>query len=156
MVKKLLCVLMAVAMILSSATIAFATEIPDVVSEGEDQYLKLYAPTSTSIKSLSGSTSYKVKTFCEITKLEKDGAFVYESVPGTAVYDMKIEDGEVEFEVEGIDNTQITVGLDADSEYRVILDKETVGFIKTNLGGKLSFSADLNRDKAVKVKLIKM
>ena len=100
--------------------------------------------------------SYIVKTFCEITKLEKDGAFVYESVPGTAVYDMKIEDGEVEFEVEGIDNTQITVGLDADSEYRVILDKETVGFIKTNLGGKLSFSADLNRDKAVKVKLIKM
>ncbi len=28
---------------------------------------------------------YKVKTFKEITKLEKDGGFVYESVPGTAV-----------------------------------------------------------------------
>ena len=28
---------------------------------------------------------YKVKTFKEITKLEKNGMFVYESVPGTAV-----------------------------------------------------------------------
>ena len=100
--------------------------------------------------------SYKVKTFHEITKLEKEGTFVYESVPGTSVYDMKIQDGDVEFAVEGFDNTQITIGLDADSEYRVILDKETVGFIKTNLSGKLSFSADLNRNKAVNVKLIKM
>ena len=28
---------------------------------------------------------YKVKTFKEITKLERNGLFVYESVPGTAV-----------------------------------------------------------------------
>jgi hypothetical protein len=28
---------------------------------------------------------YKVKTFKEITKLERNGTFVYESVPGTAV-----------------------------------------------------------------------
>ena len=28
---------------------------------------------------------YKVKTFKEITKLEKNGMFVYESVPGTTV-----------------------------------------------------------------------
>lgn len=28
---------------------------------------------------------YKVKTFHEITKLERNGMFVYESVPGTAV-----------------------------------------------------------------------
>ena len=32
---------------------------------------------------------YKVKTFKEITKLERDGAFVYESVPGTAVNNFK-------------------------------------------------------------------
>ena len=29
---------------------------------------------------------YKIKTFNEITKLEKNGMFVYESVPGTAVH----------------------------------------------------------------------
>ena len=28
---------------------------------------------------------YKVKTFAEITKLEKNGMLIYESVPGTAV-----------------------------------------------------------------------
>ena len=28
---------------------------------------------------------YKVKTFYEITKLERNGMFVYESVPGTTV-----------------------------------------------------------------------
>ena len=30
--------------------------------------------------------SYKIKTFNEITKLERNGMFVYESVPGTAVH----------------------------------------------------------------------
>ena len=35
---------------------------------------------------------YKVKTFCEITKLEKNGMFVYESVPGTAVEKLRITD----------------------------------------------------------------
>ena len=32
---------------------------------------------------------YKVKTFKEITKLERNGLFVYESVPGTAVMDFE-------------------------------------------------------------------
>ena len=31
---------------------------------------------------------YKVKTFKEITKLERNGMFVYESVPGTAVFNL--------------------------------------------------------------------
>ena len=31
---------------------------------------------------------YKIKTFYEITKLEKNGLLVYESVPGTAVFHM--------------------------------------------------------------------
>lgn len=99
---------------------------------------------------------YKVKTFREITKLEKNDFFVYESVPGTAVLDFQITEDGAEFLVEGLGNTQITVGMEPDCEYRVILEKETVGFIKTNLGGKLSFSADLTNDKAIKAKLVKM
>ena len=42
---------------------------------------------------------YKVKTFAEITKLEKNGMFVYESVPGSAVEDFRETDREVEFTV---------------------------------------------------------
>ena len=44
--------------------------------------------------------SYKVKTYNEITKLEKNGSFVYESVPGTAVNDFKATDTSVSFMVD--------------------------------------------------------
>ena len=42
---------------------------------------------------------YKVKTYNEITKLEKNGLFVYESVPGTAVESFSMTDSEVSFSV---------------------------------------------------------
>ena len=53
--------------------------------------------------------SYKVKTFKEITKLERNGSFVYESVPGTAVMNFKAADTGLSFTVEGSDDAQITV-----------------------------------------------
>ena len=99
---------------------------------------------------------YKVKTFKEITKLERNGMFVYESVPGTTVLDMKIGNNGMVFSVEGTDNTQITVEMEADCEYKVLLDDVSVGHMKTNLGGKLSFSADLSPDKAVCVEIEKL
>ena len=99
---------------------------------------------------------YKVKTFSEITKLEKNGMFVYESVPGTTVLDMKIGNNGMVFSVEGTENTQITVEMEADCEYKVLLDDVSVGHMKTNLGGKLSFSADLSPDKAVCVEIEKL
>ena len=43
---------------------------------------------------------YKVKTYDEITKLERNGMFVYESVPGTSVEHFQAEDWGVEFAVE--------------------------------------------------------
>ena len=52
---------------------------------------------------------YKVKTFKEITKLERNGLFVYESVPGTSVFDFEETDVRTEFEVEGFEDTQITL-----------------------------------------------
>ena len=99
---------------------------------------------------------YKVKTFREITKLEKNEMFVYESVPGTTVLNMKVDTGRMEFAVEGTDNTQITVEMEAECEYKVTIDREVAGFIDYNLGGKVSFSADLNPDKAVQVKIEKI
>lgn len=82
---------------------------------------------------------YKVKTFKEITKLERNGMFVYESVPGTTVLDMKIGNNGMVFSVEGTENTQITVEMEADCEYKVLLGDVSVGHMKTNLGGKLFF-----------------
>ena len=50
---------------------------------------------------------YKVKTFKEITKLERNGMFVYESVPGTVVTDMSATEQEVTFKVEGWEDSSI-------------------------------------------------
>ena len=44
---------------------------------------------------------YKVKTFKEITKLERNGMFVYESVPGTSVEHFQATEDGVTFTVRG-------------------------------------------------------
>ena len=98
---------------------------------------------------------YKVKTFREITKLERNGMFVYESVPGTAVYSLKQDGTGMEFEVEGAEDAQITVEMEADTEYSISIDGEDAGKMQTNLGGKLSFSVELGGDAAVAVKVEK-
>lgn len=90
---------------------------------------------------------YKVKTFAEITKLERNGSFVYESVPGTKVENFKEEDRKVSFEVEGLANTQITLDLEEEKEYRVIVDDTNLGKMATNVGGKLVISLDLTGGK---------
>ena len=98
---------------------------------------------------------YKVKTFQEITKLERNGMFVYESVPGTTVFSLEQDGSSMSFEVEGAEDAQITVEMEADTEYSVSIDGEDTGKMKTNLGGKLSFSVELGGDKAVKVEIKK-
>ena len=98
---------------------------------------------------------YKVKTFSEITKLEKNGMFVYESVPGTAVEGFRAEESGVSFQVSGKEDAQFTLELEADSEYTVYLDDVNAGKMKTNLSGKLSVSAELQPDQTVCVKIIK-
>ena len=122
----------------------------------------------------------KVKTYNEMTKLEKNGMFLYESVPGTSVLEFKeadnsvefiVEgdedsqitvglkddtesDNSVEFIVEGDEDSQITVGLKDDTEYEVFIDGKNVGTMKTGLGGKLSLSVELEAAGEVPVKIV--
>lgn len=98
---------------------------------------------------------YKVKTFREITKLERNGMFVYESVPGTTVLNMKASDKEMSFQVEGAEDTQITLELQEETEYQVFVDGTNIGNMKTNLGGKLSLSVELSEESPVSVKIVK-
>ena len=98
---------------------------------------------------------YKVKTFKEITKFEKNGMFVYESVEGTAVNNFVASEAGVEFSVEGANDAQITLELEAEKEYKVIIDYINAGKVKTNLGGKLAFSVELGEGKSSKVKVVK-
>ena len=86
---------------------------------------------------------YKVKTFKTMTKLERNGMFVYESVPGTSVsHFVEAADG-VKFTVEGDEDAQITLELEEDTEYQVLVNGNSAGKMKTNLGGKLNISVEL-------------
>lgn len=87
---------------------------------------------------------YKVKTFYEITKLERNGMFVYESVPGTAVENFTVSNEGVKFDVEGDKDAQLTVQLAEDTEYEVSVDGALVGTMRTNMSGKLYVSVELN------------
>ena len=106
-------------------------------------------------KSKLSDFEYDVKTFHEITKLEKNGLFVYESVPGTAVFHMEITDREVSFEVEGREDAQITLELEPEKEYRIFVNDTNIGKMKTNLGGKLVFSVEFDAEVPARVKVVK-
>ena len=97
----------------------------------------------------------KVKTFNEITRLEKNGMFLYESVPGTAVNNFTETESGIQFTVEGPEDAQITVGLEEDKDYKVFVAGAEVGTKKTNLGGKLSISVELAGCGDVKVEIKK-
>lgn len=97
---------------------------------------------------------YKVKTYHEITKLERNGAFVYESVPGTTVNHLAVAATGVSFTVEGAEDAQITLELETEAEYEITVDSTSAGKMKTNLGGKLSISVELG-EKPVEVSVQK-
>lgn len=99
---------------------------------------------------------YKVKTFKEITKLERNGRFVYESVPGTAVKGLDVKEQGMKFSVAGLGDSQITVELEADTEYKIFINDINVGKMKTNLGGKLVLSVELGGENQVEVKVVKL
>lgn len=98
---------------------------------------------------------YKVKTFSTMTKLEKNGLFIYESVPGTSVNNMNTTPTGMEFMVEAAEDAQLTVGLDDDTAYEVLVNGESAGTMKTNLGGKLNISVELNAGEPTKIELKK-
>lgn len=93
---------------------------------------------------------YKVKTFKEITKLERNDMFVYESVPGTAVHHFKVEEDGVSFQVESPADAQITLELEAETSYDIFVDGVSTGVDRTNLGGKLVLSVE-GKEASVKV-----
>ena len=97
---------------------------------------------------------YKVKTWSEITKLERNGTFVYESIPGTAVNVFKETTDEVSFFVDGIGNTQITLELESNKEYKVIVGERELGVSKTDIGGKLTFDVELQEGAMAMIKVV--
>lgn len=97
---------------------------------------------------------YYVKTYAESTRLEKNGMFVYESVPGTAVTRFQVREDGVRFCVEGAQDAQVTLELAEETEYMIYVDEKATGKMTTNKSGKLSFSVELG-EKPVEVKIQK-
>lgn len=100
-----------------------------------------------------GGDLYKVKTFKTMTKLEKNGMFAYESVPGTSVTHFAETADGLSFLVEGSEDAQITVDLAEDTEYEVFIAEKSIGKMVTNVGGKLNLSVELAGAGEVKVKI---
>lgn len=98
---------------------------------------------------------YKVKTFNEITKLEKNENFVYESVPGSAVFNFKADENVVTFGVAGAEDTQVTLELEPEQQYDVFVGGIKLGRMESNVGGKLTFNVEARMDAAIDVKVVK-
>ena len=88
---------------------------------------------------------YNVKTFCEITKLEKNGKMLMETVPGATVHNFEMDDKGARFTVEGAEDVQITMELEPETEYKILIDDVNVGKMKSNLAGKVTFSVELQK-----------
>ena len=102
-----------------------------------------------------GGDLYKVKTFREITKLEKNGKLLLESVPGATLHNFEATDKGVSFTAEAEEDVQILMELEADTEYRFIVDDVNMDRIKSNMSGKVNFSIEI-KGQPVTVKLEKI
>ncbi|MCR4929022.1 MAG: endosialidase [Lachnospiraceae bacterium] len=98
---------------------------------------------------------YKIKTYNTMTKLERNGLFLFESVPGTNVSDFEENDKGLFFNVESDKDAQITVGLEENTEYDIEIDGKSIGKIKSNGSGKVSFSIELQKGEVKNVKIVK-
>ncbi|MBM6828377.1 endosialidase [Anaerotignum lactatifermentans] len=98
---------------------------------------------------------YKVKTFREITKLEKNGKMLLEVVPGATVHNFLMSEKGVSFVVEAKEDLQMTLELEAETEYRILVDDVNLGKMKTNMAGKVTFSLEVQKEEyAVKISKI--
>ncbi len=90
---------------------------------------------------------YKVKTCKEMTKLEKNGSFLYESVPGTTVTGFDYKENGVRFTVEGDQAAQVILELEDGAEYDITINGENAGTMATSMGGKITLSVELSEDE---------
>lgn len=116
---------------------------------------KLEEKSKASDFSFNGDT-YKVKTYNEITKLEKNEAFLYESVPGTTVSNFEETEEGITFVVDCESDAAITLGLDQNAIYRVMINGESTGTMETGVGGKISFNVMDIPGGSVEVSVIKI
>ncbi len=90
-----------------------------------------------------GGNLYNVRTHKLVTRLEKNGGLLIETVFGSTVHNLKEKNDCISFDIEGIENTQITMELEGEKEYKIIVDNVNVGSTKSSKSGKINFSVEL-------------
>ena len=103
---------------------------------------------------LEGNT-YKVKTHNELTRLERNDVMLLETVPGSTIHGFRQSSNEVEFSAEGNGNTQFTIGLEPETEYKVFADGSLVDTAKSGFSGKIIFSKELSSSSLRHIKIEK-
>lgn len=92
---------------------------------------------------------YKVKTYREITKLEKNGKMLMEVVPGATIHKFSLTDKGAYFSVESNEDVQMTLEMEPDAEYKILIDDVNVGRVKTNMAGKVTISVELHSNMPI-------
>ena len=90
---------------------------------------------------------YKLKTCKEITRLSKNDKLVLETVPGACIHNFSLKENITSFYIEGKGDTLITLELEPNTNYSLYVNEVNIDKIKTNLAGKINFSATLLKDK---------
>ncbi len=78
-----------------------------------------------------------------------------EAVPGATILHFLQNEKEVSFQVEAEEDVQLTLELEADTEYKILVDDVNVGKMKTNMTGKVNFSVEVQKS-ATSVKIEKI
>lgn len=69
-----------------------------------------------------------------------------ETVPGATVHNFEMDERGARFAVEGAEDVQITLELEPETEYKILIDDVNVGKMKSNLAGKVNFSVELQKN----------
>ena len=93
-----------------------------------------------------GADTYKVKTHSELTRCERNDVMLIETVPGSAIHNFDSGGGKLSFSAEGTGDTQFTIGLEPNSEYKVFAEGSLVDTAKSGISGKINFSKELNTE----------
>jgi len=100
----------------------------------------------------AGGDIYRVKTDEYLTRIEKNGRLLFESVPCSTVRGFSLNDKACAFTLAGLRSTQVTMELEPEVDYDIVIDGVSAGVSRSNIASKLNFSVELNyTPKTIKI-----
>ena len=94
---------------------------------------------------------YNLRSHDKVTRLEKNGELLLETVPGAHIENLLLDENNCSFCITSAGNLQLTIGLLPNETYKLAIDGADRGDISTNASGKASFSIDAQNPKKVAI-----